>query len=176
MVSHSDQKIEVHTPSNVRDEYWMRKALRLADMAEKKSEIPVGAVLVGEHGAISAGHNLSITLHDPSAHAEMIAIRRAGNKLSNYRLINTTLYVTLEPCPMCAGLLVHSRISRLVYGAADGKTGAAGSVLNLCENAKLNHQVAVTGGVLAELCGNKLSQFFRQRRKAIKAHKSLSKL
>ena len=147
------------------DEYWMNKAILMSRFAEQKGEIPVGAILVQNGRFVSAGCNLSITLNDPSAHAEMIAIRRAGQKLNNYRLVDTTLYVTLEPCPMCAGLLVHSRISRLVFGAADNKTGAAGSVMNLCEHSTLNHQLQVEGGVLATQCSGLLSGFFNNLRK-----------
>lgn len=148
-----------------RDEYWMTKAIRLSHFASRKGEIPVGAVLVKNDRLVAAGCNLSITLNDPSAHAEMVAIRRAGKKLSNYRLIDTTLYVTLEPCSMCAGLLVHSRVSRLVFAAPDAKTGAAGSVLNLCSHEQLNHQLHITRGVLEAECSQNLSAFFRALRK-----------
>jgi tRNA(adenine34) deaminase len=152
------------TQNKARDEYWMSKAIRLSQFASQRGEIPVGAVLVKNNRFIAAGCNLSITLNDPSAHAEMIAIRRAGKKLNNYRLIDTTLYVTLEPCSMCAGLLVHSRVSRLVFAAPDAKTGAAGSVLNLCSHTQLNHQVDVTSGVLEAECSHLLSNFFRTLR------------
>ncbi|MBU1435772.1 MAG: tRNA adenosine(34) deaminase TadA [Gammaproteobacteria bacterium] len=160
------------------DEYWMRYALMLADKAELAGEIPVGAVLVFNNEVIGEGWNMSIGQHDPSAHAEMLAVRQGALQLQNYRLLDTTLYVTLEPCAMCAGLLVHSRISRLVFGAFDAKTGAVGSVMNLVQHPVLNHQLAVTGGVLADECGNKLSQFFRQRRqqhKQLKAQATLAK-
>ncbi|MBO1254085.1 tRNA adenosine(34) deaminase TadA [Alteromonas sp. 5E99-2] len=149
---------------NKRDEYWMGKAMKLARFAQSKGEIPVGAILVQNDKLISSGCNLSITLNDPSAHAEMVAIRRAGQKLENYRIVNTTLYVTLEPCPMCAGLLVHSRISRLVFGASDLKTGAAGSVMDICNHSVLNHQIDVEPGVLKEECSHLLSSFFKKRR------------
>jgi len=149
---------------NERDEYWMRKAMKLARFAQSKGEIPVGAILVQNDKLIASGCNLSITLNDPSAHAEMIAIRRAGQKLNNYRIVNTTLYVTLEPCPMCAGLLVHSRISRLVFGASDLKTGAAGSVMDICNHAVLNHQIDVEPDVLKDDCSQLISMFFRKRR------------
>ncbi|MEL7478693.1 MAG: tRNA adenosine(34) deaminase TadA [Pseudomonadota bacterium] len=157
------------------DQYWMQKALEYADKAEQQNEIPVGAVLVKDGEFVSAGWNQSICNHDPSAHAEMMAVREAGKKIENYRLIDCTLYVTLEPCPMCAGLLVHSRIKRLVYGAADAKTGSAGSIMNIVREPKLNHQLEVTSGVMAELCAEKLSAFFRRRRKEIKEAKRLAK-
>lgn len=157
--------------SSEQDQHWMLQALELADKAKEQGEIPVGAILVRDNQIIGQGWNQSITLNDPSAHAEMMAIRDAGKNIRNYRLINTTLYVTLEPCPMCAGLLVHSRIDKLVYGASDQKTGAAGSLMCLVNDSRLNHQVEVTRGVLAELCSEKLSEFFRQRRAQKKAAK-----
>ena len=120
------------------DEYWMREALKYADKAEQQNEIPVGAVIVKNGEFIAAGWNQSICNHDPSAHAEMQAVRNAGQILENYRLVDCTLYVTLEPCPMCAGLLVHSRLKRVVFGARDAKTGAAGSIMNLVAEPKLN--------------------------------------
>lgn len=147
-----------------RDKYWMAHALSLADKAQAAGEIPVGAVVVQDNKLIAEGWNQSIALNDPSAHAEMIAIRAAGEALSNYRLPGVTLYVTLEPCPMCAGLLVHSRIDRLVFGAYDSKTGAASSVMNLCQHEQLNHQIDVVGGVLKDLCSEKISEFFKARR------------
>lgn len=151
------------------DEYWMTQALKLADQAEAEGEIPVGAIVVQDNTIIAQGWNRSICTHDPSAHAEMLAIRNAGQHLKNYRMLDCTLYVTLEPCSMCAGLLVHSRIKRLVYGADDAKTGAVNSVVNLVQHPQFNHQIEVTSGVLAQECGNKLSAFFKRRRKEIKA-------
>lgn len=153
------------------DEQWMQQALALAGQAEAEDEIPVGAVVVADGKIIGKGYNQPIGLHDPSAHAEMQAIRDAAGYLQNYRVINTTLYVTLEPCPMCAGLLVHSRISRLVFGAYDEKTGAAGTVMNLVDHPALNHQIEVTGGVLEQQCADKISAFFRRRRAEKKAAK-----
>ena len=153
------------------DQLWMRHALSLASKAAQAGEIPVGAVLVKDQQIVGEGWNQSITLNDPSAHAEMLAIRQAGIHVKNYRLIDTTLYVTLEPCTMCAGLLVHSRIKRLVFGAYDAKTGAAGSIMNVLNDTRLNHQVEVEGGVLGEECGETISAFFRQRRAQIKANK-----
>jgi tRNA(adenine34) deaminase len=146
------------------DEYWMRYALSLSDNAQQQGEIPVGAVLVKDNKIIGEGWNQSIRLHDPSAHAEMMAIREAGKSLENYRLVDSCLYVTLEPCSMCAGLLVHSRIQRLVFGAADFKTGAVGSLLDLVGDPRMNHRVEVKRGVLAQQCGDKLSAFFKLRR------------
>jgi len=153
------------------DEKWMTYALSLADNAEQENEIPVGAVLVKNDQVVAEGWNLSILNHDACAHAEIMAIRQAGNVLENYRLIDCTLYVTLEPCPMCAGAMVHARIKRLVYGAGDYKTGAAGSVFDLVRNDKLNHQIEVTSGVLADRCATKISDFFKRRRKEKKALK-----
>ncbi|WP_042153171.1 MULTISPECIES: tRNA adenosine(34) deaminase TadA [unclassified Pseudoalteromonas] len=157
------------------DEYWMHQALQLADKAESEGEIPVGAIIVKDNKIIATGWNRSICTHDPSAHAEMLAVRDAGQKLENYRMLGCTLYVTLEPCFMCAGLLVHSRIERLVFGAHDLKTGSAGSLMNLVNHPDLNHQLEVTSGVLADECGDKLSSFFKRRRKEIKAKKKALK-
>lgn len=157
------------------DLHWMQYALQLADKAEQSGEIPVGAVLVKDGLVLGEGWNQSIQLNDPSAHAEMIAIRQAAEKIGNYRLIDCTLYVTLEPCAMCAGLLVHSRVKRLVFGAKDAKTGAAGSVLDIVRHPVLNHQLDVQDGLLAQQCADKLSEFFRRRRAEQKALKQLEK-
>ncbi len=146
------------------DQQWMQKALQLAEQAEAAGEVPVGAVIVKDGRLIAEGFNQMISLHDPSAHAEMQAVRQAGKRLQNYRLTDCTLYVTLEPCSMCAGMLVHSRLARLVFGASDYKTGAAGSVMNLVQHPTLNHQLEVTSGVLAEQCSAMLSAFFQRRR------------
>lgn len=158
--------------STEQDEYWMRYALTLADNAQQQGEVPVGAVLVKDNQIIGEGWNQSISLHDPSAHAEMMAIRDAGKNLLNYRLVGSCLYVTLEPCTMCAGLLIHSRIERLVFGASDLKTGAVGSLYDLLGDPRMNHLVEVKGGVMQQDCGNKLSLFFKLRRK----QKKLTKL
>jgi tRNA(adenine34) deaminase len=158
--------------SNKQDEYWMRHALQLADNAQQQGEIPVGAVLVKGNQIIGEGWNQSISLHDPSAHAEMMAIRGAGKTLQNYRLVGSCLYVTLEPCSMCAGLLIHSRIDRLVFGAPDFKTGAAGSLFDLLGDTRVNHLIEVNGGVLAQECGDKLSAFFKLRREQKKLLKN----
>jgi len=157
------------------DQHFMQKAYELAQQAEQLDEIPVGAVVVYQGKVIGEGFNQSILLNDPSAHAEMIAIRQAGKILKNYRLLDCTLYVTLEPCPMCAGLLVHGRIKRLVYASPDLKTGAAGSTFNLVNNEQLNHQVTVTEGVMKEQCSQLLSAFFKRRRVEKKAEKKATK-
>lgn len=148
------------------DEDWMRHAFALADRAEQEfDEVPVGAVLVGADGAIlGEGWNRNLAERDPSAHAEIVAMRQAGRKLDNHRLIGTTLYVTLEPCAMCAMALVHARVSRLVYAASDPKTGACGSVFDLIADPRHNHRVAVQGGVLAEEASRRLSNYFRAKR------------
>ncbi|PHM49136.1 tRNA adenosine(34) deaminase TadA [Xenorhabdus miraniensis] len=165
---------EIYTVTeNYSDEYWMRRAIELAMQAQEKGEIPVGAVLVADNEIIAEGFNHPITDHDPTAHAEIIALRRGGMQLQNYRLLNTTLYVTLEPCVMCAGAMVHSRIQRLVYGASDMKTGAAGSLIDILRHPGMNHQIDITGGVLAQECSTMLSAFFKQRREQ---HKALKKL
>ena len=157
------------------DLYWMQYALQLANKAEQSGEIPVGAVLVKDGLVLGEGWNQSIQLNDPSAHAEMMAIRQGAEKVGNYRLLDCTLYVTLEPCAMCAGLLVHSRVKRLVFGAKDAKTGAAGSVLDIVRHPVLNHQLEVEDGALAQQCADKLSAFFRRRRAEQKALKQQEK-
>ncbi len=143
----------------------MQLALEQAKLAESLGEVPVGALVVKDGEIIAAAHNQPIGLHDPSAHAEIQAIRKAAKILGNYRLVDCTLYVTLEPCVMCTGAIQHARIAQLVYGAHDPKTGACGSVVNLMTEDKLNHHTAVIAGVLAEPCGDMLSQFFKRRRK-----------
>ncbi len=142
----------------------MQEALILARKAEAEGEVPVGALVVRDGAIIGRGWNHPIAVHDPTAHAEIIAMREAAQKLNNYRLTNTTLYVTLEPCAMCAGAMVHARVKRLVFGATDPRAGAAGSVFNLVQTAYLNHRLEVTGGVMAEECGEILKQFFVDRR------------
>jgi tRNA(adenine34) deaminase len=145
---------------------WMRHAFALAQRAEAElDEIPVGAVLVSETGElIGEGFNRTISEHDPSAHAEIVALRHAGRRLGNYRLPGSTLYVSLEPCAMCAMALVHARVKRVVFAAADPKTGAAGSVFDLLGSERHNHRVQITGGVLAEEAGTRLSDYFRRKR------------
>lgn len=137
----------------------MRYALSLAKRAQDNNEVPVGAVLVSQGALIAEGWNHPVASHDPTAHAEIMALRNGGRALNNYRLLDTTLYVTLEPCVMCAGAMVHSRISRLVFGASDGKTGAAGSLLDVPGHPGMNHRIEVTGGVLADECASQLSEF-----------------
>ncbi len=144
----------------------MQRALALARRAEEAGEVPVGAVIVRNGEIIGEGWNRPIGSHDPSAHAEMMALRAAAASLKNYRLPDTTLYVTLEPCAMCAGAMVHARIARVVYGAADPKTGAAGSVFNLLDSDRLNHRAEITGGVLQDACGELLRRFFQARRES----------
>jgi tRNA(adenine34) deaminase len=146
-------------------EHWMRLALALADQARAAGEVPVGAVLVHDGKVLAEGANAPICDHDPTAHAELVALRAATRQLQNYRLPpGVTLYVTLEPCPMCAGALVHARVARVVYGAADPRTGAAGSVFNILDNPALNHRAAIEGGVLADECGALLKNFFQAKR------------
>ncbi len=148
------------------DEYWMNYALELAQQAWDLGEVPVGAVLVDANQKIlGCGFNRMIQDHNPCAHAEIIAIQAAALSIQNYRLNQTTLYVTLEPCCMCAGAMVHARVQRLVFGAFDPKTGAAGSVYNLVAGEKLNHRMELSGGCLSEPCGLLLKNFFKQRRK-----------
>lgn len=146
------------------DEKWMREALVLARQAEAAGEVPVGAVLVKDGALIGSGWNQPIGAHDPTAHAEVMALRAAASLEGNYRLTGTTLYVTLEPCAMCAGALVHARVQRLVYGAADPKAGAAGSVFDIVCAQALNHRLEVEGGVLSEECGKLLREFFSLKR------------
>ncbi|MCW9012204.1 MAG: tRNA adenosine(34) deaminase TadA [Gammaproteobacteria bacterium] len=148
------------------DEYWMRRAIELAGKAEAEGEVPVGAVIVKNGELVAEGWNHPIQSHDPSAHAEMMAMRNAGQALNNYRLIDTTLYVTLEPCSMCVGAMIHARIARLVFGAYDPKTGAAGSAMDLIHADIHNHQPLISGGVLEDECRQQLQAFFRDKRKS----------
>ena len=143
---------------------FMRAALELARQAEAAGEVPVGAVVVKEGVIIGRGFNAPISRHDPSAHAEMMALREAAQYLGNYRLVGCELFVTLEPCLMCAGAIMHARIARLVYGASDAKTGVCGGVLDVFAEQRLNHHAEVVGGVLADECGQMLSNFFAVRR------------
>ena len=143
----------------------MQRALQLADRAQQEGEVPVGALLVREGAVIGEGWNRPIGSHDPSAHAEITALRDAAARSHNYRLPGTTLYVTLEPCPMCAGAVIHARVGRVVFGATDPKGGAAGSLFDLLpSDHRFNHRVEVQGGVLEEQCSNQLRAFFRARR------------
>ena len=146
------------------DEGFMRHALELARRAQSEGEVPVGAVIVLDEKIIGEGWNRPITASDPTAHAEVQAMRAAASSVKNYRLLGATLYVTLEPCAMCVGAMFHARIRRVVFGAADPKTGAAGSTVNLFDERRLNHHALVQGGVLAAECGALLSDFFASRR------------
>ncbi len=148
------------------DEVWMRAALALAQEAQAHGEVPVGAIIVQQGVKLGAGYNQPIAAHDPTAHAEIIAIREAGKTLGNYRLSGATLYATLEPCTMCAGAIIHARIKRLVFAATDPRTGAAGSVFDSLLDVRHNHRVVVQGGLLADVSANLLREFFQQRRKA----------
>lgn len=157
---------ELPAEQALRDAQWMRHALALAERAEREDdEVPVGALVVDAQGRVAGeGWNRNIAENDPSAHAEIVAMRQAGAALGNHRLVGCTLYVTLEPCAMCAMAMVHARIARLVYAASDPKTGAAGSVFDLLADPRHNHRVQVHGGVLAEEAGARLSNYFRRKR------------
>jgi tRNA(adenine34) deaminase len=146
------------------DEHWMNHALELAKKAEAAGEVPVGAVVVLNDELIAEGWNQPISASDPTAHAEIMALRAAGRKLDNYRLLDTELYVTLEPCPMCVGAMLHARVKRVVFAASDPKTGALGGAYDLLNSVKHNHAFEVTGGVLAEQSRDLLQAFFRNRR------------
>jgi len=165
----------MHCPEELtqqkQDEFWIHYAQQLADKAEQLGEVPVGAVVVLNNELIGEGWNQSIINHDPTAHAEIMALKAAGKSVGNYRLTDTTLYVTLEPCPMCAGAMVHARINRVVFGAFDLKTGASGSVFNLTGADQLNHQLESTGGICEVECSAQISSFFKKRRKAHKLKK-----
>jgi len=146
------------------DELYMQEALRSAQRAMESGEVPIGAVVVCDSKIIARGHNRSISDNDPTAHAEILALRDAGSVIGNYRLSDCTLFVTIEPCPMCAGAMVHARLRRVVYGAKDPKTGADGSVMQVLNHPALNHRIEVGSGVLAGHCAELLQSFFRQRR------------
>jgi tRNA(adenine34) deaminase len=148
------------------DQDFMQLALEQAQLAWNAGEVPVGAVVVKDGVVVATGFNQPIGRHDPTAHAEIVALRAAAVALGNYRLPGCELYVTLEPCAMCAGAMLHARLARVVFGAPDPKTGASGSMLNLFDNAGLNHQTALIGGVLADEAGTMLRQFFAERRSA----------
>jgi tRNA(adenine34) deaminase len=156
-------------PFSEQDEQFMRHAMALADRAEQEGEVPVGAVLVKDGEVIAEGWNRSIGQHDATAHAEIQVLRKAGSAIENYRLLDTTLYVTLEPCPMCAGALLHSRVKRIVYGAPDLKAGAAGTALNLFESQASYHYAVIESGLLEQECREQLQSFFKRRRKEKKS-------
>ena len=147
-----------------RDVQWMTRALEMAELAASRGEVPVGAVLTKDDEIVAEGHNLTVTANDPTAHAEVVVIREAAQTLGDWRLTACTLYVTLEPCAMCAGALVLSRLGRLVFGASDPKAGMVGSLGNLVQDERLNHRVDVTRGTLADAAGDLLQGFFRARR------------
>lgn len=161
----------MNEPLNDTDQYWMQQAIALAQQAAKQGEVPVGALLVADNQCLARGFNQPIACHDASAHAEIMALRQAGEQRANYRLLNSTLYVTLEPCLMCVGAMIHARIARVVFGAYDEKTGALGSWLNVMALTGHNHYFTVTGGVCAAQCSQLLSQFFAQRRAQKKSEK-----
>ena len=154
------------TPDSQSDEHFLREAILEARLAESAGEVPVGAILVAADGQtiLARGNNQVLRTSDPTAHAEIVALRAAGQALQNYRLLGTTLYTTLEPCAMCAGAILHARVARLVYAAPDPKAGACGSVLTVLNHPQLNHRVEVSSGLLAEECGLLLTNFFRSRR------------
>jgi len=157
---------EPTTMASTTDESYLRAAIDEALAAERDGEVPVGAVVVYEGAIVGRGNNRVLRDNDPTAHAEIVAMRAAGQALGNYRLENCTLYVTLEPCAMCAGAILHARIKRLVYAATDPKAGACGSVLSVMNHPQLNHKAEVEAGLLAEECGSLLTNFFRARRQA----------
>jgi len=145
---------------------YMRLALEEAKKAGQKDEVPIGAIIVAENGEIlSAAHNLSIHLVDPTAHAEMLALRKAAHRIQNYRLLNTTLFSTIEPCPMCMGAILHARVAKIVFGAEDPKWGAAGSLYNFAIDQRLNHKIEVVSGIFRDECRSLIQNFFRIRRK-----------
>jgi tRNA(adenine34) deaminase len=148
------------------DVYWMTHALALAKRAQSVGEIPVGAVIVKDNQLIAEGFNNSITTCDPSGHAEMVAIRQAGVMLKNYRLVGCKMYITLEPCSMCAGAMVHARLQEIIFATPDLRTGAAGSVINLLQNNQFNHQVNIRQGVLADTARSILIEFFKEKRRS----------
>jgi len=157
------------------DEYWMQQALLLAERAEKLNEVPVGALVVRDGVVLGEGYNSPISGHDPCAHAEIIALRQAAANVENYRLPGATLYVTIEPCAMCAGAIIHSRVARLVFGASEPKAGAVSSHLQLFDQAQMNHRVQWQGGVLAEQASAQVQAFFARRREEKKIAKRAAK-
>ncbi len=154
----------IYSPIQSEDEAFMRLALAEARYAELAGEVPVGAVLVYDQKVIAQAYNCPISTLDPTAHAEVVALRRASQRLHNYRLPGTSMYVTLEPCAMCTSALIHARIARIVYATADPRTGACGSVLNLAQHTAFNHQLAVCGGILADEAKQQLQTFFKSKR------------
>ncbi len=153
------------------DEYWMQYALEQAQLAQDKDEVPIGAILVKDNKIIAQGHNQPISDSDPTAHAEIVCLRNAAKKLHNYRLPDTTLYVSLEPCAMCAGAMIQARVARVVYGAPEPRSGAIDSVFRLFDQTKLNHRILSTAGILEEQSANLLKAFFKNKRLKAKATK-----
>ncbi len=151
--------------SNYTDEHWMNMAYQRAQKAMECGEVPVGAVLVKNNQLIGEGYNQPITSHDPTAHAEVIALRVAGQAIKNYRLVDTIMYVTLEPCPMCASALVHARIAKVIFATQDERIGACGSIFDITNNALLNHRVEVESGMMAKECRELIQSFFIEKRK-----------
>jgi len=148
------------------DIFWMQRALDLARKAQELGEVPIGAVLVRDEQIIGEGYNAPISQQDPTAHAEIMALRDAARRIGNYRLLNTTLYVTIEPCTMCAGALIHARVAQLVYGASEPRSGAVTSIFDVLQSGSLNHKVEVRHGILASECAALIREFFRQRRES----------
>lgn len=165
-------KLPLKADRSMQDSIFMRQALDQAHNAWALGEVPVGAVVVKDGQVIATGFNQPIGTHDPTAHAEIMALRAAASILGNYRLPGCELYVTLEPCAMCSGAMIHARLSRVVFGASDPKTGACGSIVNLFEQNQLNHHTQLTGGVMAEECAVLLKDFFAERRKAVQTAKA----
>ncbi len=159
-------EIESGPPSsNSLDQFFMKFALAEARQAREAGEVPIGAVIVIENQIFGSGHNRPIGLHDPTAHAEILAIRQAASRTGNYRLTDATIYVTIEPCAMCSGAMVNARVKRLVYGASDLRAGAVDSIFQICTSSSLNHRLEVTSGVLAQDCRDLIQAFFKERRK-----------
>ncbi len=154
--------------SDEQDVYWMHRAIEMAKIGQSKGEVPVGAVLVKDQEALALGFNQPIQNQDPTHHAEMQVIRQAAQKIDNYRILDSTLYVTLEPCSMCAGAIIQARIARVVFGAFEPKAGACGSVMNILAHPKLNHHPIVQGGMLEQPCANLLKEFFKLKRSLLK--------
>ena len=146
------------------DKEWMQRAFELAQKAKEHDEVPVGAVIVHENQIIGEGWNQPISSNDPTAHAEIIALRDAGNNVGNYRLPNATMYVTLEPCAMCAGAIIHARLSKIIFAVADPKTGACGSIFNLLQAEELNHKVEIDKGIMEDECRSLIQTFFKEKR------------
>lgn len=165
-ISYVNQGSQNADPNPLSDDaVWMRLAINQALLASEAGEVPVGALVIKDGEIVGAGFNRNLADNDPTAHAEIVALRQAAARLGNHRLPGCTLVCTIEPCAMCAGAMVHARVARLVYGAADPKAGAAGSVLDIVRHARLNHRLEVTAGVLAERCSQLLKEFFTSRRK-----------